>query len=69
MSRLDILLRVKFTDAYKNRDEHTRNLFSALDFFPQLAPAKTTDGALQYQLAGPFALGLLPTPAGAMPMR
>ena len=69
LSRLDLLLKVKFSDAFKNRDDHTRGLFAAMDMFPQITPAKTPDGSLQYQVGGPLAMGLHGSPAGSLPMR
>ena len=53
-SRVDILLRIKFTDAYKNKSGRTKALFSLLDgaAVPQVRAAKTADGALQFRLVG-----------------
>lgn len=53
-SRLDILLRIKFTDAYKNKSARTKAMFSLLDTNngPQIRAAKTPDGGLAYRLSG-----------------
>jgi type II secretion system protein N len=64
VSRPDLLLRVKFTDAYRERNDRTRGIFSLVDLTPQLRSAKTSDGALQYRLAGTFSR-LSARPAGA----
>ncbi len=56
-SRLDILLRIKFTDHYKNKSGRTKAMFSLLDSNngPQLRAAKTPDGGLAYRLTGALA--------------
>jgi type II secretion system protein N len=56
-SRLDILMRIQFTDAYKNKSGRTKAMFSLLDSNngPQLRAAKTPDGALAYRLTGALA--------------
>ncbi len=53
-SRVDILVRIKFTDAYKNKSGRTKALFSLLDgaAVPQVRAAKSADGALQFRLVG-----------------
>lgn len=53
-SRIDMLVRIKITDAYKNKSDRTKAMFSLLDGSgaPALRTAKTPDGALQYKLAG-----------------
>lgn len=53
-SRLDILLQIKFTDAYRNKSSRTKALFSLLDgaSIPQVRAAKTPDGALAFKLVG-----------------
>lgn len=53
-SRVDILLRVKFTDAYKNKSSRTKAVFGLLETgsVPQVRAAKTPDGALQFRLLG-----------------
>jgi type II secretion system protein N len=64
-SRLDILMRIKFTDAYKNKSSRTKAMFSLLDSNngPQLRAAKTPDGALAYRLTGALA-SVRAVPAG-----
>jgi type II secretion system protein N len=63
-SRLELLLRVHFTDAYQSKSEHTSRLFTALELAPQVRPARTTDGALQYRLSGMLGGRIDPRPAG-----
>lgn len=64
MSRLDLMLRVSFSEDYRNKSEHTRRLFSAMDFVPELRSARTPDGALQWRINGSFGSRVAPTPAG-----
>lgn len=64
MSRLDLMVRVGFSEAYRNRSEHTRRLFSAMDLVPELRSARTPDGALQWRITGSFGSRVAPTPAG-----
>jgi type II secretion system protein N len=53
-SRLDVLLQIKFTDAYRNKSSRTKALFSLLDgaSIPQVRAAKTPDGTLAFKLVG-----------------
>lgn len=64
MSRLDLMLRVAFSDDYRNRSDHTRRLFSAMDFVPDLRAARTPDGALQWRINGSPGSRVGTTPAG-----
>ena len=64
MSRLDLMLRIAFADAYRNRSDHTRRLFSAMDFVPDLRAARTPDGALQWRINGSPGSRVSTTPAG-----
>ena len=66
LSRLELLLNVKFAEAFKTRDGATRGLFALLDVVPRLRAARTPDGALQWQLAGGFNGSMRSTPAGSM---
>jgi len=67
MSRLDMLFRLKFLDAYKEKSDRTRALFSLLELNPRIQPARTTDGALQYRLSGSLGSRITPTPARNSP--
>ncbi len=69
MSRVDLMTRVKFTDAYRNRNDKTRAILSLLDFNPKLRAARTSDGWLQYRWNGSLGSRILPTPAGHAPFR
>ena len=64
MSRLDILLRARFKDAYRNKSPRTQALFGLLDMNQVLRSARTPDGALQVRLRGSPSTRVLPTPAG-----
>lgn len=68
LSRLELLVNVKFADAFKTRDDRTRGLFAMLDVVPRLRAARTPEGALQWQLTGAFAGSLRSTAAGALAM-
>lgn len=65
-SRLSVLVNIKFTDAYRNKSPRTQAMFGLLDSSgaPQIAAAKTADGALQYRLSGTL-LSPRPLPEGA----
>ena len=56
-TRLGILLRLKLTDAYKNKTPRTKTMVSLLEgsTVPQVAAAKTSDGSYQVRLSGTFA--------------
>ncbi len=64
-SRMDLLVRIKFTDTYKNKSDRTKALFSLLDGapVPQVRAAKTADDALQFRLVGTLG-GMRASPAG-----
>ena len=66
-SMLDLLLYVKIKDAYRDRNDRTRSLFSLIELSPQLRSARTEDGALQFQLGGALGGALRTTPAGSRP--
>jgi type II secretion system protein N len=68
-ARADLLLSVKFTEAFRTRDDRTRAMFSLLDLNPGLAPARTPDGALQFQLLASPVTGVRAVPAGSSRMR
>jgi len=56
-SRLGILLKLKLTDAYRNKTSRTKTMFALLEgsAAPQLAAAKTSDGSYQLRLSGTLA--------------
>jgi type II secretion system protein N len=66
-SRLDLLVRLNFLDAYKEKSDRTRALFSLLELNPRVQPARTSDGALQYRIAGALGSNLDATAAGRSP--
>lgn len=68
-SRLDLLLRVKFSDAYRNRSDQTRALFSLMEFNPKVREARASDGALQFRIAGSLGGRIVPSPAGRASIR
>lgn len=67
LSRLDVLARLKFTDAYKEKSDRTRALFGLLDLQPRLRSFKTEDGALQLRIAGTLAGRVSTRGAGGEP--
>lgn len=69
MSRAELMIRVKISEAYQRRNDRTRALFELMDFDPELAAAKTTDGALQWRVEGTFGGGMRSAPAGRAPRR
>lgn len=66
-SRSDILMRFRFTDAYKEKHGWVQGLDALMDFTPQLKGAKSPDGALQYKMTGSFSGLLKFTAAGQLP--
>lgn len=67
-SRLGLLLRLELTDAYRNKSSRTKAMFMLLDSSPapQVAAAKTADGAFQLRLTGPLS-SVRALPAGMDP--
>ena len=63
-TRLDLLLRARFNDAYKNKSERSRQMFQMLETVPMLRRARTSDNWLQVRLRGSPAVRIVPTPAG-----
>lgn len=56
-SRVDVTIDAKFTDAYKNRNDHTRAAFQLLEGNPLLKRATSADGTMRFALSGtPHAL-------------
>lgn len=55
-SRLNVMLKLNLTDAYKNKSNRTKAMFALLDSggAAQVSAAKTNDGGLQFRLSGPF---------------
>jgi type II secretion system protein N len=74
-SRLNVMLKLNLTDAYKTKSNRTKAMFMMLDSggAPQVAAAKTNDGGFQFRLSGPFTsvralpAGQAPVPAGNAP--
>jgi type II secretion system protein N len=64
-SRVDVLLRIKITDTYRNKTPRAKTLMGLLDgvSVSQVRAAKTADGSFQYRLAGTLA-GLRAIPSG-----
>ena len=65
-SRVNVLVRLAFSDEFKERSDRTRALFSLLDLQPRARATKTDDGAIQLRLAGSFG-NLNARPAGREP--
>ncbi len=68
-SRLDLLVRLKVLDAYREQSDRTRAMISVLDSMPALSRARTSDGALQYRLGGSVGGGVRSSSAGSTRMR
>lgn len=68
-SRLNIMLKLTPTDAYKNKSGRTKAMFALLESggAPQVAAAKTQDGSFQLRLSGPFT-AVRALPAGQAPL-
>lgn len=66
-SRLDLLLRLAFTEDYKTRSPRTTGLFMMLDNNVLVRAAKTDDGAYQIRLGGPLDGRIQPRAAGREP--
>jgi type II secretion system protein N len=56
-SRINVLLRLELTPAYRNKSPRTRAMFALLEGsnVPQVSGAKTADGAYQLRLSGTLA--------------
>ncbi|MCA9534905.1 MAG: type II secretion system protein GspN [Myxococcales bacterium] len=67
-SRLDLLVRLKILDAYREQSDRARAMISLLDSVPTLARARTSDGALQYRLGGSMGGGIRSSAAGSTRM-
>lgn len=51
-SRIDMLLRVDFKESYRTSSPRMEGLFALLDVNPRVRPARTPDGAFQWQIVG-----------------
>lgn len=68
MSSIDMLVRVKLKDAYRESSSRMGALMMLLDANPQIRPARTPDGALQWRVQGSFATRIRMVPSGRAPM-
>jgi type II secretion system protein N len=66
-SELNLMLRVKIQDAYKNRSDKVATMLELAS--SGIKAAQTTDGAIQYIVAGSFASRLRPRAAGTQPFK
>lgn len=64
-SSLNLMLRVKIEDAYKERSEKVATMLELAS--AGLKAAQTADGAIQYTIAGSLGAQLRPRPAGRLP--
>jgi hypothetical protein len=62
-SVVDVTLKLKVAEGYKNKNDMTKGLFSALEFSPDGKAAKTCEGSYALRLSGPLGR-LKPAPAG-----
>jgi type II secretion system protein N len=66
-SELNLMLRVKIQDAYKNRSAKVATMLELAS--NGIKAAQTADGAIQYIVAGSFASRLRPRAAGTQPFK
>ena len=66
-SELNLMLRVKIQDAYKNRSAKVATMLELAS--SGIEAAQTADGAIQYIVAGSFASRLRPRAAGTQPFK
>jgi len=66
-SELNLMLRVKIQDAYKERSAKVATMLELAS--SELQPAQTADGAIQYSVTGPLAGRLRPRAAGSQPFK
>jgi type II secretion system protein N len=52
LSRPDLILELKFSDAYKNKSDRTKSLFEILGLQPEWRRALAPDGAIRLRLGG-----------------
>lgn len=67
-SSIDMLFRINFEDAYKTSTPRMEGLFALLEMNPQVRPARTPGGALQWRIQGSFAGRVRMVPSGRVPM-
>jgi type II secretion system protein N len=68
-SRLNVMLKLTPTDAYKNKSSRTKAMFALLETggAPQVTAAKTLDGGFQFRLSGQFT-SVRALPSGQAPI-
>ena len=66
-SELNLMLRVKIQDAYKNRSAKVATMLELAS--SEIKAAQTADGAIQYIVAGSLASRLRPRAAGTQPFK
>lgn len=64
MSALDLLLRINVSQAYKDRNDRTRAIFSLVGLAPEARAYTAPDGAFQLRLQGALGGRVLALPAG-----
>lgn len=64
MSNVDVLLRVEVKQAYRERNDRTRAIFSMLDLAPDVRAYRAPDGAFQLRIAGSVGSSIRAQPAG-----
>jgi type II secretion system protein N len=68
MSALDILLRINITQAYRERSDRMRSIFSLVGVAPEARLYQAPDGAFQLRLQGALGGRILALPAGSVSM-
>jgi type II secretion system protein N len=67
-STMDVLVRVQFEDRYRTSSPRMEGLFMLIDSAPQVAQARTEEGALQWRLTGSPSGSVRMVPSGNVPM-
>ncbi|MFK7985284.1 MAG: type II secretion system protein GspN [Sandaracinaceae bacterium] len=67
-SAIDMMVRINFKEAYRTSSPRMGALFMLLDNNPQVRPARTSDGALQWRIQGSFGGRVRMVPSGRVPM-
>lgn len=65
MSALDVLMRVNITQAYRERSDRTRAIFSLVGLAPEARLYQAPDGAFQFRLTGALGGRVMALPAGS----
>ena len=65
LARLDLFLQARFTDAFRNKSDRTRSMFTLMEMNGRIRQAKASDGSWQFRLRGSPSGQMIPAPAGS----